>query len=296
MISPRTKILLTSLNRQQRRLSASNLDDARVYFEKICRSNQKPNIRNVYEKQINSHGQPITLRVYEGNVAKPTIIYFHGGGFVVGSIDSHDTVARHLCKTTGSTVVSVNYRLAPEYPYPAASQDGLATVKWLHDSELNPNFILSGDSAGGQIAVMVALGLTERQRHYLQSLILMYPALDPALKSPSMQKFAQGFFVSKENMQYFWNAYQGQSHIGWPLKQNQLKKLPRTLILTAEYDILRDEALEFFEHLRKAGVEAEYHSYKGAVHGLMQMPSFVNKRSRALNDIFRFVKSSKLSN
>jgi acetyl esterase len=183
----------------------------------------------------------------------------------------------------------VNYRLAPEFPNPAATRDGIAALKWLEESQLNQEYVLAGDSAGGQIAVMVALSLDGKQRKHLKGQILMYPALDPALKTASMQKFAQGFFVSKKNMQDFWAAYKGQGNIKWPLAQAQLKKLPPTLIQTADYDILRDEAYEFFEHLRSAGVEAEYHNYKATAHGIMQMPNIVSKRSKALNDIAKFV-------
>jgi acetyl esterase/lipase len=289
MKNPRTKILFTVLNYHQRRLSRLNVNEARQYFEKISHTRIKPKIRNIYEKQIESQGQPITLRIYEGSLDKPTIIYFHGGGFVLGSVDSHDVVARYLCKVTGSTVVSVNYRLAPEHPSPAATEDGLSAVRWLLKSKLNSNFILSGDSAGGQIAVMVALYLPGPQRQLLKSLVLIYPALDPALTTASMQKFAHGFFVSKKNMQDFWEAYRGQGNIEWPFKQHQLKMLPPTLIQTADYDILKDEAFEFFKQIRTAGMEAEYHNYKATAHGLMQMPIFVSKRSRALRDIAEFV-------
>ncbi len=289
MRNPRTKILFTVLNYHQRRLSRLSVSEARQYFEKISHTRIKPKIRHIYEKRIDSQGQPITLRIYEGSLNKPTIMYFHGGGFVVGSVDSHDVVARYLCKATGSTVVSVGYRLAPEHPSPAAIEDGLSAVRWLLKSKLNSNFILSGDSAGGQIAVMVALSLHKPQRQLLLSQILMYPALDPTLTTASMQKFARGFFVSKKNMQDFWAAYRGQCNIEWPLKQAQLKMLPPTLIQTADYDILKDEAFEFFKKLQAAGVEAEYHNYKATAHGLMQMPNFVSKRGQALRDITEFV-------
>jgi acetyl esterase len=288
----RTKILFIVLNRYQKRLSAMSINDARRYFEATSSTLYKVKIPSVHDQKINDDGQDITIRVYQARPSnQPTIVYFHGGGFVVGSIDSHDTVARHLCRITGCTVVSVGYRLAPEFPYPAARDDGLAAVKWLQtQSTLNHQFILAGDSAGGQIAVSVATGWRDKARDNLVGLVLMYPALDPSLRTQSMRDFAEGHFVTRQNMYDFWNAYAAPGVIVWPLQPDIARKLPPTFVLTAEYDVLRDEGHAFFEQLKKLGVQAKYHNYRSTAHGIMQLPNFVGSRSKALRDIAEFVR------
>jgi len=263
------------------------VDEARLYFEKISRGRRKPSVDEVIETSIDSDGRKMKVRIYKPKQSSATIVYFHGGGFVVGSIDTHDVVARLLSRATGFAVVSVDYRLAPEYTYPAAIHDGLATLRWLRSNGAglhSENIVLAGDSAGGHIALDVAIRASVK----LSGLILMYPMLDPSLATESMEKYSEGHFVTKQNMKDFWKSYLGNKNIEWPYADKELLTLPPTLILTAEYDILRDEAFIFSEQLTALGVTNEYHNYKDTVHGLMQMPTIVSQRSKALRDIKTF--------
>lgn len=290
----RTKLLFRALNKHQTKLSAMEVKEARQYFDKISTTRFKPKVDEVFDTKINSKGHQLKLRIYKSSSAKkPTILFFHGGGFVVGSLNSHDVVARLLLKATNYSVVSVDYRLAPEFTYPAAIEDGVVALDWLVNQQklgLNSQQIfLAGDSAGGHISVEVATRLTDRLLSHVQGLILMYPALDPALTTDSMQKYAKGHFVTKQNMEYFWKAYSGGQKVTWPITSEKLAKLPATLVQTAEHDILRDEGMLFSQQLTKNGVPNEYHSYKDTAHGLMQMPTVVSKRSKALHDIAKFV-------
>lgn len=289
----RTKLLFRALNKHQARLSRMEITEARLYFEKISSVRYKPKVYEISERLIDCKEHSLKVRIYRPKgTSRATIIYFHGGGFVVGSIESHDFVTRLLCKTTGCSVLSVDYRLAPEHPYPAAIDDGIAALGWLlknNDGLNTQRIFLGGDSAGGHIALNVAMQTTKSQQEYITGLILMYPSLDPSLSTESMRKYAKGFFITKQDLKNFWRLYKGSKQIEWPMPDSQCTKLPPTLIQTAEHDILRDEGQLFSKQLTKNGVISEYRSYKDMAHGFMQMPTVVSKRSKAMRDIGKFI-------
>lgn len=279
------------LNRHQSKLSAMDATEARAYFEKICKTRSKPRVSSISEEVIGE--AKLRLRIYKsGKSDAPTMVYFHGGGFAVGSIDSHDVVTRLLCRATGCNVVSVNYRLAPEHPYPAAVQDGVMTLRWLNDQQklTSDRVLLAGDSAGAQIALQTCLQAKEA-RDSIKGIIMIYPALDPRLQNDSIAQFGQKHFLTKADMEQFWEAYLPNQEVVWPLAQEQLVGLPPILIQAAEYDILRDEALQFAKDIEAVGGKSEYHQYAQTVHGFMQLPTFISRRKAALNDIASFVRN-----
>jgi acetyl esterase len=287
----RTKLLFKILNYHGKKLSALELEDVRKYFDKMSSAERKPKVQDVSEQLITAGGHSVKVRTYRQASNAPTILFFHGGGFVLGSLDSHDIVASLLCKQTGCSVVSVDYRLAPEHKYPAPVEDGLAVLEWIaQQQQLNHSQVfLAGDSAGGHIALNVAVKSSANSISPIKGVILMYPALDPTLSSPSMQQYAKGYFVSKENMEYFWKSYVDNVHDHWPLPDNSLKNSPPVLIQTAEHDILRDEAHDLADQLSKISVPNKYIQYKSNAHGFMQTPAPFSSRKQALRDIKNFI-------
>ena len=209
------------------------------------------------------------------------IAYFHGGGWVLGDLDSHDGSCRLLAAVTGCVVVAVDYRLAPEYPYPAAVEDCLAAYRWVHDShrELGtaPGRVgVMGDSAGGNLAAVVALAGRDGVVPAPLAQGLVYPALDARLDSASMSEMGQGFFLTQEGMEAFrahylpdradWEAWQAS-----PLLAPDKSGVAPALIVTAGFDPLRDDGAAYARDLEAAGVEVEYRCYDDMVHGFFGM-------------------------
>ena len=294
MVRTRTRLLLRVLNKHQATMAAMELAEARQYFDKISVVRRAPRIARITEQYIGPE-KKLRLRIYHGSAAsQPTIVYFHGGGWTMGSLASHDIVARLLCRYTKSSVVSVDYRLAPEHPYPAAIQDGITTLRWLSRQRqgLNTTAYLAGDSAGGQVALYAFLQAPKTVQANVRKILLMYPALDPSLSTGSMERYAERHFVTRQNMRDFWRFYLGKSKLTWPLPAAQLASLPPVLVQVADYDILKDEGRDFAAAVAAAGGHSEYHHYPQTTHGLMQMPSLLNKRGMALRDILHFLAHS----
>lgn len=224
----------------------------------------------------------IALRKYTPlRASAASVLYFHGGGGVLGDIDTHDPLCRTLCHDSGATVFSVGYRLAPEHPFPAAVDDAIAALRWLSreapDLALDPARIaVAGDSAGGALAV-VALhetkGLLEAPA---AAQLLIYPALDLHARQPSRRELIDQFPLPEEMLHWFFNHTYGNA---WPIADpravpalyQDCAGLPPTLIVTAGYDPLRDEGAAHAKKLEAADVPVEYLCYEGTVHGFMNM-------------------------
>jgi acetyl esterase len=238
----------------------------------------------------------ITVRIYRNNPTDaklPLMVYFHGGGFALGSIKSHDSICRYLAKFTDCAVMSVEYSLAPESPYPAPVQEGLRAIAWLHRSQYaagidTSKIFLAGDSAGGTIALDIASDAELKST--LKGLILIYPTLDPKLASASMQQYATGHFLTKSMLKEFWSLYQRNKKYLAPTN-SQLAVLPPVLVIAAEKDVLRDEGLNLVGRLRSLGREAEYECYNDMLHGFVQFPKIVSKKVRAFRRISSFVQA-----
>jgi len=267
------------------------LSEARRYFDKISAAPRLPRVFRITEHLIGDNKQ-LAVRVYHAKKSDaPVMLFFHGGGWMLGSLASHDAVARQICRRTGCTLVSVAYRLAPEHPFPAASQDGLTALAWIRSQEIYKGkpVCLVGDSAGGQVALYTYLLADKALQERVRALILMYPSLDPALQTDSMERYAEHYFVTKANAQTFWKNYLNGHTLQWPLPAETLAQLPPTLVQTADFDILKDEGRLFAEAITKAGGDGEYHNYAETTHGFMQMPSLINKRRTALRDMAHFL-------
>ena len=216
----------------------------------------------------------------EGEGPWPTTVFLHGGGFVIGDLDTHDQLCRRLCRDADTFVVSVDYRLAPEHPFPAGLEDALAATRWaadrLDDLGGTARLALAGDSAGGNLAAVVALTMPDR----VDAQLLVYPATDMAGDHPSRQENAEGYFLDLAAMEWFFTHYttdvEGVAPEDprlSPLHAPSLAGQPPTVLVTAEFDPLRDEGEAYAQRLEEAGVEVHRARYDGLIHGFFDMGS-----------------------
>jgi acetyl esterase len=236
---------------------------------------------------------PIGARIYRASLEpnQPVIVYFHGGGFVIGNLDSHDGTCRRLSHGIGCTVVSVDYRLAPEHVYPAAVDDSYAATKWVaeHADFLKidaARIAVAGDSAGGNLAAVVAIIARDRGGPALCHQLLTYPVTDMAFKSESYTSNGTGYFLTKDMMAWFGLQYVPSGHdiedpLLSPLYHKNLSGLPPATVITAEYDPLRDEGEAYAKKLQDAGVPTKLIRYDGVFHGFFSMNGAVDQADDA---------------
>jgi acetyl esterase len=243
-------------------------------------------VGEVRDIEITGAGGAIPVRIYVP--LEPTggvIAYFHGGGWVVGSIASFDTSCRALANASGAIVGSVDYRLAPEHPFPAALEDCAAATKGLADMHPEEPVAVAGDSAGGNLAIAVA----RRLREQVRALALIYPVTDAGLNTPSCRDFKERYGLTAAGLQRYWNLYldgaDGFQPDASPLRAGDLAGLPPTFVLTAEFDVLRDEGEAFVKRLREAGVEVTHRRYDGTIHGFWRWMAATEVTRRAIDEV-----------
>ena len=238
----------------------------------------------------------IPLRLYtpEGRGSLPVLVFFHGGGWVIGNLETHDAVCRLLTNRARCLVASVDYRLAPEHPFPAAAEDAYAATRWVARSAATiggdpARVAVGGDSAGGNLAAVVSLMARDRGGPSLVHQLLVYPATDAPGETGSYRDNAEGYFLTAAAMRWFWNHYTGAAAnaldpYACPLRATSLRGLPPALVITAEFDPLRDEGESYGLLLRKAGVDARVKRYDGQVHNFFVMPGAFDTGRRAVSD------------
>jgi acetyl esterase len=208
---------------------------------------------------------------------------FHGGGWVIGDIETHDNMARSLCRDCSAVVVSVDYRLAPEAPFPAAVDDALAATRWvgehLSDFGGSDRLAVAGDSAGGNLAAVVTQQLRDTGGPAIAAQLLVYPACDVTGEYPSRHENAEGYFLDLPTMAWFLNHYAADAAVHEdprlsPLQHGDLAGLPPAVVVTAEYDPLRDEGEAYAKALAAAGVPVEVKRFDGMIHGFFDMGAF----------------------
>ena len=234
---------------------------------------------------------PLRARHYtppSGGVGRPLLVFFHGGGWVVGDLDTHDQPCRLLSRYADVHVLSVDYRLAPEHPYPAGVDDAVAAFAWAvaHCAELgaDPSRIaVGGDSAGGNFAAVVCQVTRDSGTAMPAAQLLLYPGTDASVDRPSKSLFAVGFFLTRVQMDWYWDAYAGNDSRTdprlSPLCADSLAGLPPTLLTTAAFDPLRDEGEAYADALRAAGVPVAMRRATGLVHGYANMTG-IHRASR----------------
>jgi acetyl esterase len=240
-----------------------------------------PSLPLVQEHNLSERSTPLPARLYrpiESADELPLVLFFHGGGWVLGDLDSHDNLCRRIAAESGAQVLAVDYRLAPEHAYPAAVDDAETALRWvLKNAELIradlSRIAVAGDSSGGNIAAALALRVREIGLTTLRAQVLIYPALDATkLTRSSMEMFGTGYFLTRARMQWFIERYlpdpaQRNHPQASPLTAPDLSGLPPTLILTAQFDPLRDEGEEYAARLRAAEVITEEMRIPGVIHG-----------------------------
>lgn len=245
-----------------------------------------PPVASVQSLQAEGPLGPIPLRLYRplGTMADqvlPALVYYHGGGWVIGDLDTHDTLCRELANGSGCAVVSVDYRLAPEHRFPAAVDDAIAAARWVRreaaalklDAE---RIAVGGDSAGGNLAAVVAIAARDAGEPPFAWQLLIYPATDQHRTAPSHERNGQGYLLTRDTMDYFTGHYipDARLYADWrasPLLHPDLSRLPPALVLTAGYDPLRDEGLAYAQKLSEAGTRATHLSFERQIHGFILM-------------------------
>src|SRR3954470_7900489 len=236
----------------------------------------------------------LRARVYRPDVAGPlpTVAFFHGGGWVIGDLETHDNQARSICRDSRAVVVSVDYRLAPEDPFPAAAEDAVAAARWIagHLDRFGggDRFAVAGDSAGGNLAAVAAQQLTAEGTP-VAAQFLIYPAVDSAGEYASRVENAKGYFLEQPTMEWFYGHYAGDASDPAdprlsPLRAADLSGLPPALIVTAQYDPLRDEGEAYGAALQAAGGTAEVRRFDGLIHGFFDMAGISPAAQRAVSE------------
>jgi acetyl esterase len=256
----------------------------------------KEPIKAVEDRLIPAPGVRLPVRIYtpEGITPLPVLVYFHGGGWVLGDLETHDATCRALANAAGCMVIAVGYRLAPEHKFPTAAEDCYAATKWavLNAAALggDPTRIaVGGDSAGGNLAAVVAQMASDRGAPSLVFQLLVYPVTNYAFDTESYRANAEGYLLTKDAMVWFWNHYlqnesDGQNPYASPLRGQHLRNLPPALVITAEYDPLRDEGAAYAAKLREAGVPVTHTDYPGMIHGFFSMTKVVDQAKQAINE------------
>ena len=245
-----------------------------------------PAIGTVRDLAAEGPAGQIPLRLYRpAGVSEatrlPVYVYFHGGGWVIGDLESHDVLCRQLTAESGACVIAVDYRLAPEHKFPAAADDAWAATRWIaaHAAELGVDaarLAVGGDSAGGNLAAVVALMAREAGGPAIALQVLIYPVTDVGAESKSYTDFAEGYMLTRESMRWFTAHYLARKEdaVDWrvsPLRAPSLAGLPPALVITAGFDPLRDEGAAYATRLREAGVTVDYVSFGGMIHGFAGM-------------------------
>ena len=253
---------------------------------------RKVSVKTTYDTIANG----VPVRVYKNSDEKNQriIVFYHGGGFVLYDVSSHDNCCRKLCKMNNSIVVSVDYRLAPEHTFPAAHEDAYTALKWVYENaeQLGGNandMVVAGDSAGGNLAACMAHRF-RKEGIPLKAQILVYPWIDGKLKNPSIERNAEGYLLEKRTMFWFQQQYtpRPEDHCVpevSPCYEKEFTGLAPAYILTAEYDPLIDDGVNYFNQLQRAGVDGDFKCYTELFHGFFNVPGVSSMAKQSYTDI-----------
>ncbi|TDD35889.1 alpha/beta hydrolase [Nonomuraea terrae] len=236
---------------------------------------------------------PARVLTPEGD-PRGVIVYYHGGGWVIGAVDEFDTLGRLLAHRTGCTVVLVGYRLAPEHRYPTAARDAYAALLWTAATMPGLPIVVAGDSAGGNLSAVVARRARDEGGPAIALQVLVYPVTDCDLDNASYRDPDNQLMLTRDTMVWFWDHYApdpaARAHPdASPLRADDLSGLPPAVVLTAEHDVLRDEGEAYAERLREAGVPVEFQRFDGQMHGFFTMVNMLPASATALETVARSV-------
>jgi acetyl esterase len=276
------------------------LEQARTALEDLYTPDIEPMaIASMTEQTIQAPACDIRVRIYDPtpNKALPAVVYFHGGGWIAGDLESHDSVARSLATSGNCVVVAVDYRKAPEHPFPAAIEDAYTVTKWVADNATEigsgDGLAVAGDSAGGTLAAVVSQMAAEKTiaAPQIDYQMLFYPATNYAFDTASYKENADGFALTARAMVWFWTQYlrdsiDGANPYASPLRARKsvLSKLPPASIFTCGFDPLRDEGIAYVQALKNEGVPVEHTNYDNMIHDFLNL--------RRLDDPFPDIKAA----
>lgn len=297
-VNPRIQLFLDKLNAMPQPLLSKTTPEAyRASEQETMNFQQKPEpVKQVENRCLPLAGREIPIRIYrpEGQAPFPALVYFHGGGWVIGSLDSHDSICREITNSANCVVISVDYRLAPEHKFPAAVEDAYDSLQWIdnHSKELEidgDRIAVGGDSAGGNLATVPCIMAKELKTPDVIHQFLLYPSTGYQEEPPSIRENAEGYLLTGELMEWFRDHYfnndkEIQNPYASPILYNDLTGLPAATILTAQYDPLRDVGKAYAEKLQGAGVRVNYKNYDGLIHGFANFAPFVPEARDALED------------
>jgi len=277
--------------------TVSAIEARRLYKEtRAVLSPPVPQVEVVRDLAASGPAGPIPLRLYRGlgtaaDAPLPVLVYFHGGGWTIGDLDTHDIVCRTLANRARCAVIAVDYRMGPEHKFPAAVEDCLAATRWVAGQAANlgidaARIAVGGDSAGGNLAAVAAITLRDAGGPPLVFQALVYPATDQRMDSESHSKFGEGYLLTRANMLWFRGNYLlPGDYDDWrasPIRAADLARLPPAHIITAGYDPLLDEGRAYSDRLVAAGVPVLYECFEGMAHGFLTMGGVVAAANHAL--------------
>jgi acetyl esterase len=304
MLHPDARALLDLI--EERKLPAMHTltpVDARAFYRdrRFFTQPAPPDVGGVIDTRCKGPHGAVPLRIYRplGAGASPTkasalpaLVYYHGGGWTIGDLDTHDVLCRELCNGAGAVVVAVDYRMGPEHRFPAAVDDCIAATAWVHRqaSELGidpARLAVGGDSAGGNLAAVVAIAARDGGTVPIAYQLLIYPATDMRRGHPSHTENGNGYLLTTETIGYYHDHYIADpAHdLDWrasPLLHPDLSRLPPALVLTAGFDPLRDEGFEYANRLVAAGNRATYVCFERQIHGFITMGRVIDESNTAV--------------
>jgi acetyl esterase len=254
-------------------------------------------VASVRDHRVPVSGGEITVRVFTPHAAgpRPVLLYFHGGGWVTGDVESHEGICRTLANGARCLVASVDYRCAPEFAYPTAAEDAYAATRWVVEqaSALGADarrLATCGDSAGGNLAAAVALMARDRRGPALGLQVLVYPVTDADFDTASYRENAEGYLLTRKAMRWYWDQYvpvlaERSQPYAAPLRAQDLAGLPPALVLTAEYDPLRDEGEAYARRLAEAGVTVTLTRYPGMIHAFFRYTHLLDSARAAVAEV-----------
>ncbi len=274
-------------------------EQARSFFRerRFATQPEPPAVAESRDLQAEGPHGPIPVRLIRpagaaAGAVLPVLVYYHGGGWVIGDLDTHDTLCRELANLSGCAVVSVDYRMAPEHRFPAAVDDSLAAAYWVRRNAaslgVDPGRIaVGGDSAGGNLAAVVSLAARDAGDLPIRFQLLIYPVTDMHRSADSYRRNGEGYLLTRETMGYFCDHYiTDRAHYDdWrasPLRRDDLAGLPPALVITAGFDPLRDEALHYAQRLTEAGNRATHVSFERQIHGFVTMGKVIDEANAAV--------------
>ena len=292
-ILPQVQEVLTYMKSVNVTYIEYNLQASRVFYEKLNPlAGEQEAIFAVENRVIAFPDRNINIRIYRpsGKKALPAVVYFHGGGFFKGSLETHDRPLRQLANLSGVVFISVDYRLAPEYPFPHGLNDCVDSTGWImnHATELgidSQRMAIAGDSAGGTLATAVAGKINK-----ILCQVLIYPATDSSLSTPSWTAFAEGPVITLKSAIELWDYYTDDKINAAPIFNDDLCDMPDAFILTAEYDPLLDEAAAYAKKLRCAHVQVTEKVYPKMIHGFFQFGGVIGQGKKAIADVARYIR------